>query len=208
MSETKVIEGRFSKVNTPMIVLIILSVLTLLYSFFCCYRAYTLSQSSYIMKTDKSMIGFGFEYGYFSPFLYVGLPLLILALVFFFWMSRCSIVVTDKRVYGRAAFGKRVDLPFDMISSVGSGFFNSISVATSSGRISFWLLSNRNEVFDAISRILMSRQENRKASMTTTIKQEIPKSNADELKKFKELLDSGIITQDEFDEQKKKILNL
>jgi|GEM_PF-1249943 len=33
-------------------------------------------------------------------------------------------------------------------------------------------------------------------------------SNADELKKFKELLDSGIITQEEFDQKKKQLLGL
>lgn len=33
-------------------------------------------------------------------------------------------------------------------------------------------------------------------------------SNADELKKFKDLLDSGIITQEEFDEKKKQLLGL
>ena len=33
-------------------------------------------------------------------------------------------------------------------------------------------------------------------------------SPADELKKFKELLDSGIITQDEFDAKKKELLGL
>ena len=33
-------------------------------------------------------------------------------------------------------------------------------------------------------------------------------SNADELKKFKDLLDSGVITQTEFDEKKKQLLNL
>ena len=33
-------------------------------------------------------------------------------------------------------------------------------------------------------------------------------SNADELKKFKELLDSGIITQEEFDTKKKQLLGL
>jgi len=41
-----------------------------------------------------------------------------------------------------------------------------------------------------------------------TIKQEIPQSNADELKKYKELLDSGIISQEEFDEKKKQLLGL
>ena len=33
-------------------------------------------------------------------------------------------------------------------------------------------------------------------------------SSADELKKYKELLDSGVITQEEFDEKKKQLLNL
>ena len=33
-------------------------------------------------------------------------------------------------------------------------------------------------------------------------------SSADELKKFKELLDSGIISQEEFDAKKKQLLNL
>ena len=33
-------------------------------------------------------------------------------------------------------------------------------------------------------------------------------SNADELKKYKDLLDSGVITQEEFDEKKKQLLGL
>ena len=33
-------------------------------------------------------------------------------------------------------------------------------------------------------------------------------SSADELKKFKELLDMGVITQEEFDAKKKQLLNL
>ena len=33
-------------------------------------------------------------------------------------------------------------------------------------------------------------------------------SNADELKKYKDLLDSGAITQAEFDEKKKQLLGL
>ena len=41
-----------------------------------------------------------------------------------------------------------------------------------------------------------------------TINQESHQSNADELKKYKELLDSGIITQEEFDAKKKQLLGL
>ena len=44
----------------------------------------------------------------------------------------------------------------------------------------------------------------RKETQIIEIKQTI--SPADELKKFKDLLDSGVITQEEFDTQKKKIL--
>jgi hypothetical protein len=44
----------------------------------------------------------------------------------------------------------------------------------------------------------------KKETQTIELKQTI--SPADELKKFKELLDSGVITQEEFDNQKKKIL--
>lgn len=40
------------------------------------------------------------------------------------------------------------------------------------------------------------------------IKANIEHSDADELKKFKELLDNGIITPEEFDEKKKQLLKL
>jgi len=42
----------------------------------------------------------------------------------------------------------------------------------------------------------------------TEIKQDIHPSSADELKKYKELLDSGVITQEEFDAKKKQLLGL
>ena len=35
-----------------------------------------------------------------------------------------------------------------------------------------------------------------------------PNNSVDELKKYKELLDSGIITQEEFEEKKKQLLQL
>jgi len=46
------------------------------------------------------------------------------------------------------------------------------------------------------------KQKNAPVVMAGTV------SNADELKKFKELLDSGIITQEEFDAKKKQLLGL
>ncbi len=129
------------------------------------------------------------------------------AIFFYNLFNKCDIVVTDKRVYGKAAFGKRVDLPFDMVSSVGTGAFKGVKVATSSGRITFYLCKNRDVIFNAISKLLLERQ-NQQKSKETVVKQEIPQSNADELKKYKDLLDNAIITQEEFDAKKKQLLGL
>jgi len=130
---------------------------------------------------------------------------LIVGLINYFATRNIELTVTDKRVYGIAAFGKRVDLPLDSISSVGTGL-NKIAVATSSGRIIFWGVSDREKIHKALSTLLIARQT--KSRETPTIKQQIPQSNADELRKYKELLDSGVITQEEFDAKKKQLLGL
>lgn len=121
-------------------------------------------------------------------------------------LSSSEMTVSNKRVYGKAAFGKRVDLPLDSISAVGTSWLKGISVATSSGRISFLLIKNRDEIHKCISNLLVDRQNRQPHS--TTIKQEMPQSNADDLRKYKELLDDGIITQEEFDAKKKQLLGL
>lgn len=130
----------------------------------------------------------------------------IIFLIYYFYCSKMNLTVTNKRIYGKTAFGRRVDLPIDMISAVGTRVFKGITVSTSSGIISFLGISNQEEVHKAITDLLMERQN--KPKPTTQIKQEIPQSNADELKKYKELLDSGIITQEEFDAKKKQLLGL
>ena len=138
----------------------------------------------------------------------------VLSLVFFaiiggivyLWLSKIELIVTDKRVYGKAVFGKRVDLPLDSISAVGSGWPKGIAVSTSSGKIAFLAIKNRDDLHKCISNLLIERQN--KAAPASAAKSEIPQSNADELKKYKELLDSGVITQEEFDAKKKQLLEL
>ena len=147
------------------------------------------------------------EYGYFEAdlFLILGAIVFVAGIVLLLYSSRCSITVTDKRVYGKAAFGTRVDLPFDMISAVGTtGITHGIEVATSSGKIKFMFIENTAEIHTVISKLLMNRQD--KNNSTVQVNQEV--SAADELKKYKELLDSGVITQEEFDAKKKQLLGL
>ncbi len=126
-----------------------------------------------------------------------------------YWATAgCEIAVTNKRIYGKVAFGKRVDLPLDSVSAVAttSALTQGVSVSTSSGRITFLYLAKKDEIATKIRELLVERQG--KNSAATTIKQEIPQSNADELKKYKELLDSGVISQEEFDNKKKQLLGL
>lgn len=129
----------------------------------------------------------------------------VVSVIIHFMVKNCEISVSTTRVVGKASFGKRVDLPLNQISAIGLGMFKSIAIATSSGKINFWLLTNRNEVHEALSQQLAAFQvqasSNDAAKVATT-------SSADELKKFKELLDAGVITQEEFDSKKKQLLGL
>ncbi|MCH5198014.1 MAG: SHOCT domain-containing protein [Oscillospiraceae bacterium] len=117
--------------------------------------------------------------------------------------EKVELVVTDKRIYGCAFFGRQVDLPLDSISTVALFFKNGIAISTASGRIIFGGMKNRTELYHAISNLLVSRQE----KGGQFVQQTISTSNADELKKYKELLDSGVITQEEFDSKKKQLLD-
>ena len=133
----------------------------------------------------------------------------IFAIMFVKAYSSVELIVTDKRVHGKTSFGKRVDLPLDSISAVSTAVMKTIAVTTSSGAIKFALIANRDEVHNAISALLIDRQDKKNATASVTnITNEILQSDADELKKFKELLDCGIITQEEFDAKKKKLLGL
>ena len=129
------------------------------------------------------------------------------AFLFYHLLNKCDIVVTDKRVYGKAAFNHRVDLPLDKISSIDTCSLHGIGVATSSGKIKFLFCQNQSEIFDTISKLLLERQKN-KQSVPTVQQHEAATGNADELKKYKDLLDSGVLTQEEFDAKKKQLLGL
>ena len=120
-------------------------------------------------------------------------------------VAKCTICVTDKRVYGIAGWGKRVDLPLDTISAVAMSAFKGISVSTASGNISFLAIENRNKIHSALSNLLVDRQNK---TLLSNHKNISTSSNVDELKKYKELLDMGVITQEEFDAKKKQLLGL
>ena len=138
----------------------------------------------------------------------IGIIAIIVGIIFYFAVSKVSITVTDKRVYGTATWGKRVDLPFDSISAVAIAMFNTIAVATSSGSIKFSCIENYDEVHKEISKLLVNRQKEKTNTVIVEKETKIGNDTASELKKFNELLKEGIITQEEFDAKKKQLLGL
>lgn len=138
---------------------------------------------------------------YFTWLGYLFFPTLAILIVFNLTL-KCALVVTNKRVYGTAVFGKRVDIPLDSISAVGTNLFKGIGVSSSSGAVKFVFIQNNIEIHQAISSLLLKRQDKH------TLSQNAAESSADELKKYKDLLDAGVITQEEFEAKKKQLLGL
>lgn len=117
------------------------------------------------------------------------------------WMfSNVELVITDRRAYGRASFGRRVDLPLDSITAIGMSFMKGIAITTASGSVKFGCIKNRDEIYEVVGKLLMERQTSKPVSNET--------SSVEDLKKYKELLDTGVISQDEFEAKKKQLLNL
>lgn len=81
-------------------------------------------------------------------------------------------------------------------------------IRSTSGTIRFMCVQNADEFVAAANKAI---EENKKANGTAPVAPAPvvqATSNADELKKYKDLLDSGVITQEEFDAKKKQLLGL
>lgn len=136
--------------------------------------------------------------------------LLVYVVIIALWLYglRTEITVSNKRIYGRNGMGKQVDLPLDSISSVRTSSNKGIKVSSYSGNIKFPFLRSQKEVYEAICGLLVDRQSMPVAPVVPQKESVSSISNADEIKKYKELLDLGIITQEEFDVKKKQYLDL
>lgn len=178
-----------------------------------CYNRYMDAGTCYECENATEYAS-GFDYLFAeSPLVPISLliaPVGVFALIgglIYLWLRSYELTVTDKRIFGKVAWGKRVDLPVDSVSATETiRFLKGVSVSTSSGRISFRVLKNADAIYQVISNLLIDRQQEKSKPAPIA---EAPKSDeADQLKKYKELLDTGVITQEEFDAKKKQLLGL
>lgn len=161
-----------------------------------------IANSNYDKYWDDNLIDFAFSW--YSTELFIGLIPLVLsviaAIIFYYAFYKTELTVTDKRVFGCTKFGKRVDLPLDSVSALALSPLNGVAVTTASGAIKFILIKNSTDIHYNISRLLVERQKKENNTEKYAV------SDAEELKKFKELLDIGVITQEEFEAKKKELL--
>ena len=157
------------------------------------------SLSEYIKTAGYEIDDFILPLAYFIIFFIVGL---VIYLIF----KKTEITITEKTVYGCGVFGKKLNLPVDSITSVETKRCSGILIKTPSSKIHFAFIKNRDEILNTINGLISTR--NTTKERPNIINQEVLLSNADELKKYKDLLDSGVINQEEFDAKKKELLGL
>ena len=125
----------------------------------------------------------------------------VISAILYFCYTKCELTITEKNIKGKSLFGKEVVLPIYMVSAFSTKMlFSVIAVATSSGFVKFGCIANYKEIGEVLTSLISERQENTRVEGTS--------SNLDSLKQLKELLDNGIITQEEFETKKKQILGL
>ena len=113
MEEKTLFKGTFKITNIPAIILVILGIVSLFIGIFI---------------VCQGNIAFFFEAcftGYAEViFLIIAVIFWITALILYMMMRNCQLVITDKKIFGKAAFGKRVSLPLDLLSAVSLSEFN------------------------------------------------------------------------------------
>ncbi len=93
----------------------------------------------------------------YGPCLVYGVVALVLFFLLSFGFGGYKITVTEERIYGTTAFGKKIDLPLSSISKIGiikslKGFY----VVAASKKISFLLFKNNEQLF-AITKELLTK---------------------------------------------------
>ena len=130
-----------------------------------------------------------------------------------------ALFVTNKRIiYGRKAGfllggtiikAINIDDSTDVTSSNFGIMSGRVIINTKNENCSFEVgKKNASNIFAMISNAIQDVLEKRQSTQSGATIVQQASSPADELKKFKELLDMGIITQEEFDAKKKQLLGL
>ncbi len=142
--------------------------------------------------------------------------------------QNCTLTLTEKQICGqlKTLFGKKqIQIPIEKLDNImtSSGFMDklrsgeTICVSSNSGMVKFHYVQNADEFVQAA----LKRIEEVKRSQPATAPQAAPIQHAqpapvqnvsgsdamEKINSLRQMLDSGLISQEEFDEKKKDILS-
>ena len=83
----------------------------------------------------------------FKTVAYISVVLCLISAFIWFLFGRTNVSVTNARVYGRALFGKQVDIPLQNIVTLQTGNPKSITLTTEAGKTTFIAVPNRDEIY-------------------------------------------------------------
>ena len=206
MEEKVLIKSEQYNTKKLLKILLIIGVIVTAIALFSCYQVGSMSYNtnSWIQERYETEFAYFLQECviYICP---VPVGYSLLGLIIYLWSRSFELTVTDRRIYGKIAWGKRVDLPVDSVSATAMLGSRGVAVSTPSGKISFRAIKNANEIYEVINNLLIARQQ-KKESVITKVEAKVDET--EQLTKYKDLLDKGVITQEEFDAKKKQLLGL
>lgn len=140
------------------------------------------------------------------PYIIAWIVCYILILIYSLYGRKTSLTVTDQRIYGKNNFGKNVDIPLEAVTAVRYASHKGIAIVANGKTVRFPYMKNRKEIYESLNKTLVAEKEPN--ANVTLNKIETESFGVEEIKKYKELLDAGAITQEEFDAKKKQLLGL
>ena len=142
-------------------------------------------------------------YCLYSYMIVLGIVALLVGIIVKSNTEKCEITVTNETISGKLSHGKEVCIPLNQITAINRSSFNGVSITAIGNVSNFHCIENREEVMKAISYLIANLQQN-----SAPPAQPATGSDAEQLKRLKDLLDAGALTQEEFDVKKKQVLGL
>lgn len=145
---------------------------------------------------------------YYGYMIMLGVVALIVGIIMKVNTEKCEITVTNEAISGKLPHEKEVNIPLNQITAINRSSFNGVSIISISNISNFHCIENREEVMKAISYLLVNYQQSSSQTMQPMSSIVSEGNEAELLTRLKDLLDTGVLTQEEFDAKKKQILGL
>lgn len=164
----------------------------------CWYGSMYLQHSNY----------FSYIFGeFFIVYTLVMLSIILIVAVFIAYRltdKKMSLSIKNDMIICQNAVGKTKQLLLNDVKSVESAPFSGLKIKSTGVNYTICYLENANEIRD----YLVKRMSNIATAERPKEKYDDISSEIEGLEKYKNLLDQGIITQEEFDAKKKQLLGL